>query len=146
MIMQTSQMMVEIFVDIAASHRRTNLCVPTVSVGSRWIHTSMVYLRSSILNYLMITWNHSKKDRISPSAILLEYLPNARSFESAGVSLELIETAIEGLKEIHGACVIQNDAYPKNVLIVPQNKSRRLGRLRCFNSVSSRDSRATQPG
>lgn len=31
--------------------------------------------------------------------------------------------AVEGLKEIHGARVIHNDAYLKNVLVVPRTES-----------------------
>lgn len=67
-----------------------------------------------------------KEDKEFPSAILLEYLPNAISFQSAGLSPELIRMAIEGLKKIHGAHVVHNDAYPKNVLVVPRTESHRV--------------------
>ncbi|KAJ5582011.1 hypothetical protein N7535_000631 [Penicillium sp. DV-2018c] len=67
-----------------------------------------------------------KEDKNFPCAILLEYLPNATSFESAGVSPELVKIAFEGLKKIHGARVIHNDTYPKNVLVVPRPEPHRV--------------------
>ncbi|PWY82973.1 hypothetical protein BO70DRAFT_261235, partial [Aspergillus heteromorphus CBS 117.55] len=61
-----------------------------------------------------------------PCAILLEYLPNATSFEHASLSSESISTAILNLKIIHGARVVHNDAYPKNTLIAPGTRSQRV--------------------
>lgn len=66
-------------------------------------------------------------DKTPPNAILLEYRPNAKSFESAAstISPEPETIAIEGLQKKHDARVIHNDNYPKNVLVVPQDKSQR---------------------
>lgn len=67
-----------------------------------------------------------KKDKNPPCAILLEYLPSPASFESAGVSPELVRMAVDGLRKIHGARVMHNDAYPKNILVVSRTESHRL--------------------
>ncbi|RHZ52670.1 uncharacterized protein CDV56_103043 [Aspergillus thermomutatus] len=68
------------------------------------------------------------EDKAFPCAILLEYLPNPTSFETAGASLspELVRIAVDSLKTIHGARVVHNDPHLKNVLIVPKAKSPRV--------------------
>ncbi|PTU25607.1 hypothetical protein P175DRAFT_0540080, partial [Aspergillus ochraceoroseus IBT 24754] len=53
-----------------------------------------------------------KGDPTPPCAILLEYLRDATSFEKASLSSEAIDMAVNGLKIIHGAHVVHNDAYP----------------------------------
>jgi serine/threonine protein kinase len=59
-----------------------------------------------------------KNDRRRPSAILTQYLPGATSLTAKNVTPGLLQQAIEGLKAIHSAWVIHNDAEPKNALVV----------------------------
>ncbi|KAL3478680.1 hypothetical protein BJX99DRAFT_224143 [Aspergillus californicus] len=58
------------------------------------------------------------KDKLQPSAILLEYLPNAERLNCVKYSEALYPQAVEGMKEIHKAGVVHEDIYPKNLLLV----------------------------
>ncbi|GAB1198180.1 hypothetical protein APSETT444_007488 [Aspergillus pseudonomiae] len=64
------------------------------------------------------------KDKLKPSAILLEYLPDTESLNCVNYSDTLYSQAIEGMKEIHSAGVHHRDIYPKNILIVHGNPDR----------------------
>ncbi|KAL2811077.1 hypothetical protein BDW59DRAFT_155583 [Aspergillus cavernicola] len=63
-------------------------------------------------------------DKFHPSAILLEYLPNAESLNCENYSDSRYHHAIEGMKHIHNAHVHHQDIYPKNILIVPGTQER----------------------
>ncbi|KAJ5801562.1 uncharacterized protein N7518_003630 [Penicillium psychrosexuale] len=63
-------------------------------------------------------------DKLNPSAILLEYLPNAEKLNCVNYSDALYPQAIEGLKEIHRAGVQHRDIYPRNMLLVRGNPDR----------------------
>lgn len=58
-----------------------------------------------------------KSDKERPSAILLEYLPNAVPLTKDNIRNEFVQMGLEGLVKIHAAGVIHNDPYPKNVLV-----------------------------
>jgi serine/threonine protein kinase len=49
---------------------------------------------------------------------LTQYLPGATPLTAKNVTPGLLNQAIEGLKAIHSAWVIHNDAEPKNALVV----------------------------
>lgn len=57
-------------------------------------------------------------DEIYPSAILLEYLPNAQQLHCVNYSEERMKRAVAGIRDIHSAHVEHNDASPKHILIV----------------------------
>ncbi|KGO78277.1 hypothetical protein PITC_058800 [Penicillium italicum] len=64
------------------------------------------------------TFQNFAHDKLNPSAILLEYLPNAENLNCVNYSDTLYSQAIEGMKEIHRAGVHHRDIYPRNMLIV----------------------------
>ncbi|PWY79404.1 hypothetical protein BO94DRAFT_567738 [Aspergillus sclerotioniger CBS 115572] len=66
------------------------------------------------------------RDKLHPSAIILEYLPAAESLNCVNYSESLYNTAIEGMKQIHNAHVHHRDIYPKNILLVPGGSDKRL--------------------
>lgn len=57
-------------------------------------------------------------DEQHPSAILLEYLPNAQQLNYVNYSEECMEKAVAGIDAIYSAYVEHNDTYSKNILIV----------------------------
>ncbi|EFW15114.1 conserved hypothetical protein [Coccidioides posadasii str. Silveira] len=59
-----------------------------------------------------------------PSAILLEYLPNALLMNCVTYSKERMAKAVNGIQQIHSALVEHNDPYPKNIMIVPGDPER----------------------
>ncbi|KAI2709293.1 hypothetical protein CBS147332_6352 [Penicillium roqueforti] len=63
-------------------------------------------------------------NKVNPSAILLEYLPNAEKLNCVNYSDALYSQAIKGLKEIHKAGVQYRDVYPRNMLLVRGNPDR----------------------
>lgn len=62
--------------------------------------------------------SHFADDKHNPSAILLEYLPNAEELNCVNYSDERFQKAIDGLKAIHAAHIHHYDLYPRNILIV----------------------------
>ncbi|RAH39700.1 serine/threonine protein kinase [Aspergillus brunneoviolaceus CBS 621.78] len=58
------------------------------------------------------------RDKLKPSAILLEYFPHAESLNCVTYSDALYPQAIEEMHEIHQAGVHHQDIYPKNLLLV----------------------------
>ncbi|KAL3468845.1 serine/threonine protein kinase [Aspergillus californicus] len=69
-------------------------------------------------------FQHFARDKLKPSAILLEYLPNAEPLNCVNYSVALYPQAIERLKEIHRAGVLHRDLYPRNLLLVRGNPDR----------------------
>ncbi|KAL2816097.1 hypothetical protein BJX63DRAFT_420098 [Aspergillus granulosus] len=67
---------------------------------------------------------HFVDDKNHPSAILLEYLPNAESLNCENYSDARYQHAIDGMKQIHKAHVHHQDIYPKNILFVPATPER----------------------
>ncbi|KAL4910516.1 hypothetical protein BDW74DRAFT_164419 [Aspergillus multicolor] len=63
--------------------------------------------------------NHFTDNKFHPSAILLEYLPNAES----------LNYAVQGMKEIHKGGVFHEDIYPKNLLLVRDDTRPKTTRL-----------------
>jgi hypothetical protein len=61
-------------------------------------------------------------DRYFPRAIVLEYLPNAERLNCVNYSGNLFRSAVDGIKEIHGALVHHRDIYPKNMLVVSDTR------------------------
>ncbi|KAL2825165.1 serine/threonine protein kinase [Aspergillus cavernicola] len=59
---------------------------------------------------------HFAEDKLKPSAILLEYLPNAESLNCVNYSDTLYTQAMEGMKDIHKAGVVHEDVYPKDIV------------------------------
>ncbi|GKZ28700.1 hypothetical protein AbraIFM66950_011766 [Aspergillus brasiliensis] len=58
-----------------------------------------------------------KSDERYPCAILIEYLHDATSFASKGVTLDMAQQAIQGLEAIHSAGVVHNDLKLDNVVV-----------------------------
>ncbi|OJJ50354.1 hypothetical protein ASPZODRAFT_157240 [Penicilliopsis zonata CBS 506.65] len=67
---------------------------------------------------------HFTHDKLQPSAILLEYLPNAESLNCVNYSDALYPQAVEGMKEIRQAGVHHRDVWPRNLLLVRGNPDR----------------------
>ncbi|EER38046.1 conserved hypothetical protein [Histoplasma capsulatum var. duboisii H88] len=59
-----------------------------------------------------------------PSAILIEYLPHPLPLNCVTYNEERMAKAVHGIEQIHSALVEHNDAYPKNILIVPGDPER----------------------
>ncbi|KAJ5115672.1 hypothetical protein N7456_000020 [Penicillium angulare] len=68
--------------------------------------------------------NNFLNDKFHPSAILLEYLANPEPLNCVNFSRERHAKAMEALAQVHGALVVHNDIYPKNILIVPGSPER----------------------
>lgn len=65
---------------------------------------------------------HFVHDKYQPSAILLEFLPNAEKLDCENYSEDLFRYAVDGIKKIHGAFVHHHDIYPRNMLVVSGNR------------------------
>ncbi|PYI09804.1 hypothetical protein BO78DRAFT_362287 [Aspergillus sclerotiicarbonarius CBS 121057] len=65
-------------------------------------------------------------DKYLPCAILLEWLPDARPLGDLEWSPQLVKPIYAALGQIHQAGVIHNDAYPKNILVVPGKQGQRI--------------------
>ncbi|KAK9234131.1 hypothetical protein V1525DRAFT_435918 [Lipomyces kononenkoae] len=65
-------------------------------------------------------------DKLQPSGILLELLPDAERLNCVNYSEDRFRHAIDGIKEIHGALIHHHDIYPKNILIIPGTPERTL--------------------
>ncbi|OJJ44208.1 hypothetical protein ASPZODRAFT_71794 [Penicilliopsis zonata CBS 506.65] len=63
-------------------------------------------------------------DKFKPQAIFIEYLPNPEPLNCVNYSDARFDLIINGIKEIHAAHVKHQDAYPKNILIVPSDQER----------------------
>ena len=64
------------------------------------------------------------REKLKPSAILLEYLPNAEQLNCVNYSDALYPQVIEGMREIHRVGVHHRDIYPRNMLLVRGNPYR----------------------
>ncbi|GKZ23543.1 hypothetical protein AbraIFM66951_007578 [Aspergillus brasiliensis] len=65
-----------------------------------------------------------KSDERYPCAILIEYLHDATSFASKGVTLDMAQQAIQGLEAIRSGGVIHNDPKLDNVVVTSGVASR----------------------
>ena len=65
-------------------------------------------------------------DKNLPCAIILEYIPGMRDFDTITYTPERWEKAVDGLKMIHEAAILHADLYPKNAMITPENPERVL--------------------
>lgn len=65
-------------------------------------------------------------DKYHPGALLLEYLETHERLNCVNYSKERHAKAMESLRQVHSALVIQNDMYPRNILIVPGDPERVL--------------------
>lgn len=63
-------------------------------------------------------------DERNPSAIMLEYLPNAQRLNCENYSDERMKKVVAGINDIHSAYIEHNDPYPRNILIVPGSPER----------------------
>lgn len=58
-----------------------------------------------------------ENDKQKPSAILLEYLPEAEPLTKNNIREGFVQLGLDGLEKIHAAGVIHNDPYPDNVVV-----------------------------
>lgn len=65
-------------------------------------------------------------DEFQPGALLIEYLENPEALNCINYSKERYAKAMQSLLRVHSALVIQNDMYPRNILIVPGDPERVL--------------------
>ncbi|KAJ5577703.1 uncharacterized protein N7459_006667 [Penicillium hispanicum] len=68
--------------------------------------------------------NDFLKDKFHPSAIVLEYLADPEPLNCVNYSKERHSKAMKALAQVHGALVVHNDIYPRNILIVPGDPER----------------------
>lgn len=62
-------------------------------------------------------------DRVLPMGILLEYLPDAIRLSTKNITMDIAETALRNLREIHAACVLHGDVTGgRNVLVLPDDR------------------------
>lgn len=76
-----------------------------------------------------VDWTHLdafKRDISFPSAVLIEYLPNSMEMNCVTYTRERMQKAVDIIKQLHLALVEHNDAYPKNISIVPGDPERVL--------------------
>ncbi|KAI9824125.1 MAG: hypothetical protein M1819_001080 [Sarea resinae] len=66
------------------------------------------------------------EDKYLPSAILIEYIPDMRMLDLATYTPKRMEKFIDGLKAIHEALVLHQDAKPHNMMVVPGDPDRVL--------------------
>jgi len=69
-------------------------------------------------------FQHFAQDKLNPRAILLECLADVGALNCVKSLDELFSQAIDGMKEIHKACVQHQDIYPRNLLLVHENTDR----------------------
>ncbi|KAJ5267890.1 hypothetical protein N7478_010698 [Penicillium angulare] len=63
-----------------------------------------------------------RKDKFMPRAIFIEYLSDSERLNCLNYSQDLINQAVQGLKEIHNAFVHHRDIYPKHMLVMPEGR------------------------
>ncbi|KZT24976.1 hypothetical protein NEOLEDRAFT_1178742 [Neolentinus lepideus HHB14362 ss-1] len=58
-------------------------------------------------------------DKLSPHALLLEYIPNSVQLNVSNITVSIAEQAMLAAEYVHGAGVLHNDLDPRNTLIRP---------------------------
>lgn len=58
-----------------------------------------------------------RDDKIPPSAVFMEYIPNMKKLDLETYSKLRIESFISGMELIHGARIEHNDIRPRNMMI-----------------------------